>query len=164
MPWGKRLHCQDCNHVWDVVLMRRTDANPPCPVCQAAPQETLAAPRINTGAQQELQLKIPENKTKAIDTAMRWASEDNGGVNIRTDARPGESVAVPVPQDPRTANLTGFVGGNGMAGSLNLGTLAEIRGRIPNEDKARNLSLLGGIQKRGATPLNVVAASSMKAK
>lgn len=164
MPWGKRLHCQDCNHVWDVILMNKTDPNPDCPQCSAVAQETLAAPRINTGAAPSSQLQIPDSPTKRVDLAMKWASEDNGGVNIRTDAKPGESVAMPVPVDPRVQPMQGFVGSNGALGNINLGNLQAIGSRIPNEDKQRNLNVLGAIQKRGKTQLDVVAASSMKAK
>lgn len=98
MPWARKLECPDCGNVWDVLLMRRTDANPPCPVCTSKPIETLAAPRINRGAAPVTSIKVPESKTKAIDLAMKIASEDNGGANFNDRSRPGEAVAIPIPE------------------------------------------------------------------
>lgn len=158
MAWGKRLHCQSCNHVWDVLLMSRDDALPDCPQCAEVSRETLPAPRLARGATPSTKLAIPENKTKAIDQAMRWASEDNGGVNIRTDARPGESVAVPVPTDPRIPS--------GVAGFHQIGQ--PIQGVVPisvgaAEEKQRNLGLLGSMQKQNS-PIRPLIRSSMKEK
>lgn len=158
MAWGKRLQCTDCNKVWDVLLMNRDDPLPDCPNCSASSEETLAAPSIARGASPVTQLKIPENKTKATDLAMRWASEDNGGANIRTDARPGESVAVPVPQDPR---LPQGVGGFYKAGTPIPGVVPIHAGSA--EEKQRNLALLGSMAK-SPNPIRPIAKASMKDK
>ncbi len=98
MPWSRKLECPDCGNVWTALLMKRTDASPPCQVCAAKPVEALAAPAIGRGAQETTSIKVPENKTKAIDLAMRIASDDNGGANFQTRSRPGEAVAIPVPE------------------------------------------------------------------
>lgn len=158
MAWGKRLHCHSCNAVWDVLLMSKDDPLPDCPNCTGVSRETLAAPRIGRGATPETQLKIPDNKTKAIDTALRWASEDNGGVNIRTDAKPGEAVYVPVKQDPA---LPQGVGGFYKAGAPIPGVVPISVGAV--EERQRNLGILGSMQKAG-NPIRPIAKASMKDK
>ena len=92
--------------------MRRTDKNPPCPVCQAKPTETLAAPSLNRGAVQQTHVPIPQgNKTKAIDFAMRVISEDNGGANMKSSLKEGETANIPIPIKPQDAPTWG--GGKG---------------------------------------------------
>jgi hypothetical protein len=101
MPWSRKLECPDCTNVWTVLLMRRTDRNPPCPVCSGKPVAQLAAPNVGRNAQPSTAMEIPSNKTKAIDMAMRVISEDNHGANMRSSIKEGETAAIPIPVNPR---------------------------------------------------------------
>lgn len=133
--------------------MRRTDRNPPCPQCAAKPEEAFPSPRLARGAEPVMSIKVPENKTKAIDLAMKIASEDNGGANFQTTSRPGEAVAIPV-KDERGRAIEGQWGnqGGGAKIPLNFGPATAIasawdRGIPPNQpgSRAYNISLIEGM-------------------
>lgn len=99
MAWAVVVECPDCEErgepfSWRYTKMTRDEALPECPVCAALTREGLAAPAINRGAAPDTKIKVPDNKTKQIDMAMRMISEDNGGANMQSQSRVGESVAI----------------------------------------------------------------------
>ncbi len=126
MPWSRKLECPDCTNVWTVLLMRRTDRNPPCPVCQGKGVPQLAAPNVNRGAVQDTRLKIPEGKTKQIDFAQRIISEDNGGANMKDKIQIGETANIPIPIKPEDAPRWG-----GGGASMDYGTAMSMAKQDP---------------------------------
>ena len=110
MPWSRKLECPDCTNVWTVLLMRRTDRNPPCPICEGKGVPQLAAPNLGRGAQPDTRMKIPDNKTKAIDFAQRIISEDNHGANMKSSIKEGETAAIDIPVRKQEAPAWGGSG------------------------------------------------------
>ena len=101
-----KLECPDCEErgqpfAWQHLQMSQDEALPECPVLSgASAREGLSAPSLNRGAVPDTKIKVPDNKTKATDMAMRMISEDNGGANMQSTSRVGEAVAVPVAVRP----------------------------------------------------------------
>ena len=108
-----RLDCPECEErgdpfSWEHLQMHEKEALPDCPVCSALSREGLSSPSLNRGAVPDTKIKVPDNKTKATDMAMRMISEDNGGANMKSSSRPGEAVAIPVAvPEPLQANWGG---------------------------------------------------------
>src|SRR5260221_888790 len=101
MGFLRLFECPDCGHRWQFLAMKRADKSPPCANCAAKPVEALAAPSLNRGAVPDTRIKVPTDRTKRIDFAQRIIAEDHNVTNLRSNARPGEVVAMPgiKPQD-----------------------------------------------------------------
>lgn len=158
MPWSRKLECPDCGNQWTALLMKRTERNPPCEVCQAKPVEGLAAPGLAFGAKQVTALKIPENPTKRIDFAMRVISEDNHGANMKSKTKVGEAAAIDIPTKPGEAPIWG---GGGGAGSYQQGiTMA---GNDPTRGNDHRAGLLDGLADKRRTHMAPVYRDRKKA-
>lgn len=95
MAWSRKLECS-CGHAWSEIVMKRTEPKPACPECGARSTEGLAAPGIGRGAAPETGMKVPLNKTQAIDMAQRIITEDSHVTNMKSSVKTGEDAAVPI--------------------------------------------------------------------
>lgn len=137
MAWSRILECPDCGYSWRHLAMSKGERNPPCPECAARPGEALAAPALNSGVGAATSIRVPENKTKAIDFAMRAISDDNGGANMQTRSRPGEAVAIAPTVRERERP---FWGGAGPAGvKIGVGDLPALNARDGGNDARAQL-------------------------
>lgn len=149
MAWSRLLECPDCGHTWRFLAMVRSEKNPPCPMCEAKPAEALAAPALNRGAAPVTAMKIPENRTKAIDLAMRVISDDNGGANMKSTSRPGEVVAI-APTVPEAQRPRWGAGGRGAMPAITMGNVATLKdgGGPKRSELIDNLHRFGGQRNR----------------
>lgn len=159
MPWSRKLECPDCGNVWTALLMRRTDRNPSCGVCNAKPTEGLSAPSLNMGAKQVTALKVPENPTKRIDFAMRVISEDNHGANMKSKTRIGEAAAIDIPMKPGEAPIWG---GGGAAGGGYQQAIG-MAGNDPTRGNDHRAGLLDGLADKRRTHMAPVYRDRKKA-
>ncbi len=158
MGWSRKLECPDCGNVWTAILLRRTDRNPPCANCSAKPVEGLAAPGLNLGAKEVTALKVPQNKTKAIDFAMRVISEDNHGANMKSAVQVGEAAAIDIPAKPGESPMWGGgAKGGGYQQTIGMAAADPTRG---NDHRA---GLLDGLADKRRTHMKPVYREQKKA-
>ena len=90
MPIRRTYGCPQCAHRWAVLHMNANEPKPRCPQCAERGYQELSAPALNRGAAPSTAVKIPENRSKREDLAVRMALEDTGHTDINTQQRAGD--------------------------------------------------------------------------
>jgi hypothetical protein len=120
-----------------------------CPKCAERAYAELSAPSLNRGANPTTAVKIPENRSKREDLAVRMALEDTGHTDINTQQRAGDIAVKPLDMGVPTAApseiQTGFRNLD-MDPKTRGAQIAALGAGEPAGYKRRNMALLGKLK------------------
>lgn len=141
--------CPQCAHRWAVLHMHSNEPKPRCPQCAERGFQELSAPALNRGASPSTAVKIPENRSKREDLAVRMALEDTGHSDINTQQRAGDIAVKPldmgVPSQAPKELQTGFRALDSDPKARGA-QIAALGAGEPQGYKRRNMALLGKLK------------------